>query len=43
MFILTCESTADLPLSYLEERNISAIPYTYSVDGVEYVDDMGKI
>ena len=42
MFILTCESTADLPLSYLEERNISAIPYTYSVDGVEYVDDMGK-
>lgn len=42
MFILTCESTTDLPLSYLTERNISAIPYTYCIDGAEYVDDMGE-
>ena len=42
MFILTCESTADLPISYLEKRQISALPYTYFVDGVEYVDDMGE-
>lgn len=42
MFVLTCESTADLPLSYLNQRNIAAIPYTYCIDGVEYVDDMGE-
>ena len=41
MFVLTCESTADLPLNHLIQRNIAAIPYTYCVDGVEYVDDMG--
>lgn len=42
MFILTCESTADLPISYLAKRHISALPYTYCVDDVEYVDDMGE-
>lgn len=42
MFVLTCESTADLPLNYLNQRNIAAIPYTYCIDGVEYVDDMGE-
>lgn len=42
MFTLTCESTTDLPISYLAKREISALPYTYCVDGVEYVDDMGE-
>lgn len=42
MFNLTCESTTDLPLSHLSKRNIAALPYTYCVDGVEYVDDMGE-
>lgn len=42
MFTLTCESTADLPISYLAKRQISAIPYTYCIDGTEYVDDMGE-
>lgn len=42
MFVLTCESTADLPLNYLNQRSIAAIPYTYCIDGVEYVDDMGE-
>lgn len=42
MFTITCESTADLPISYLAKRNISALPYTYIVDGNEYVDDMGE-
>ena len=42
MFVLTCESTTDLPISYLTERRISALPYTYCVDGKEYVDDMGE-
>lgn len=42
MFTLTCESTTDLPISYLTKRQISALPYTYCIDGVEYVDDMGE-
>lgn len=39
-FILSCESTVDLPFAYVSERNIPVIFYTYSVDGNEYVDDM---
>jgi len=41
-FLLSCGSTADLPYSYLQERGIPVIFYTYSVDGKEYVDDMGR-
>ena len=41
-FILSCCSTVDLPYSYLENRDISVLFYTYVVDGVEYVDDMGR-
>ena len=40
MFTLSCESTVDLPLDYLTKRNIPALAYTYTVDGVEYADDM---
>ena len=40
MFILSCESTTDLTLKHLAKRNIPVLPYTYTVDGVEYVDDM---
>lgn len=42
MFVLTCESTTDLPISYLTKRQISALPYTYFLDETEYVDDMGE-
>lgn len=41
-FILTCESTVDLPYAYVHERNIPVIFYSYIVDGKEYVDDMGR-
>lgn len=41
-FILSCCSTVDLPYSYMEERNIPVLSYTYLVDGREYVDDMGR-
>ncbi len=41
-FILSCCSTVDLPFSYMEEREIPVLPYTYRVDGEEYVDDMGR-
>lgn len=40
MFTLSCESTVDLTLAYLTKRNISALAYTYTIDGVEYTDDM---
>ena len=41
-FTLSCESTIDLPFSYTEERNIPVLFYSYTVDGVEYQDDMGR-
>ena len=39
-FILSCESTVDLPFDYVNGRNIPVIFYSYTVDGKEYVDDM---
>ena len=41
-FQLSCESTVDLPYSYVSGRNMSVLFYTYSVDGVEYEDDMSR-
>ena len=41
-FILSCCSTVDFPYTYLEKREIPVLFYTYVVDGVEYVDDMGR-
>lgn len=41
-YILSCESTIDLPYSYTKENNLSIIYYTYAIDGEEFIDDMGK-
>ena len=41
-FILSCESTVDLPYSYLEKRELPVLFYTYTIDGKEYTDDLGK-
>ena len=41
-FILSCESTIDLPYSYCEQREIPVLFYSYQVDGVSYEDDMGR-
>ncbi len=41
-FQLSCESTVDMPYSYVAGRDISVAFYTYSVDGEVYVDDMGR-
>ena len=41
-FILSCESTVDLPYKKVADRNLPILFYTYVVDGVEYIDDMGK-
>lgn len=41
-FTLSCESTVDLPYAYVCSRNIPVLFYSYSVDGQEYPDDMGR-
>lgn len=41
-FQLSCESTVDMPYSYVNGRNISVLFYTYMIDGEEFVDDMGR-
>jgi len=40
MYILSCESTVDLPKEYIQKRNIHAISYTYIINGKEYFDNM---
>ena len=39
-FLLSCESTIDLPYSYANERNLPVLFYSYQVDGVNYEDEM---
>ena len=41
-FILSCESTVDLPYAYVAGRDIPILFYTYMIDGKTYVDDMGR-
>lgn len=41
-FILSCESTVDMPYSYVKGRDIPVLFYTYQVDSKTYTDDMGR-
>lgn len=41
-FILSCESTCDLPYNYLQEKNVSVIFYNYVIDGEEFEDNAGR-
>jgi len=41
-FILSCESTVDLPWAWTVERDIPILFYSYMIDGETYIDDMGK-
>lgn len=40
-FTLTCCSTADMPRAFFEERNIPFACFHFTMDGVEYTDDLG--
>ena len=40
-FVLSCCSTVDMPAEYLNKREIRYIPFHYSLDGVEHLDDLG--
>lgn len=41
-FILTCTSTVDMTLEYLEKRDIPFISFHYEIDNEEYLDDLGQ-
>ena len=41
-YLLSCESTADLPYEPVCSRGLSVLPYPYSLDGKVYMDDMGR-
>lgn len=43
MYALTCESTVDLTQEYAQKRNIQVLPYSYVIDGVEYLDKMDGV
>lgn len=41
-YVLSCCSTADLTSEHFYERNIKYICFHYEMDGVSYMDDLGK-
>ena len=41
-FILSCESTVDLPYAYVAGRDIPILFYTYIINGETFTDDMGR-
>ncbi len=41
-YVITCCSSADLNNDFVEERNIPYTSFHFSVNDVEYLDDMGK-
>lgn len=41
-YVLTCCSTADMPKEYFEQRNIPYVCFHFTIDGVEYPDDLGQ-
>lgn len=41
-YILSCCSTADLDAPYFKEKDINVVYFHYTLDGVEYVDDLGQ-
>lgn len=41
MYILSCESTADLTKEHFERRNIKYVCFHFELDGKEYSDDLG--
>lgn len=40
-FVITVNSTVDLPKEWLEERNVPVIPLSYTIDGETYTDMYG--
>ena len=40
-FVITVNSTVDLPREWLEERNVPVVPLKYTIDGETYTDMYG--
>ena len=40
-YVITVNSTVDLPLEWLEERHVPVIPLRYTIDGETYTDMHG--
>ena len=40
-YVITVNSTVDLPKEWLEERNVPVIPLRYTIDGETYTDMYG--
>lgn len=41
-FLLTCDTAVDLNFDYLKSRNIPFVSLHYTIDDVEYIDDLGQ-
>ena len=41
-FVLSCCSTADMTKAYFEKRNINYVCFHYSINGKQYIDDLGE-
>jgi DegV family protein with EDD domain len=41
-YVLSCSSTADMPLEYFRERDIPFVCFHFNMDGKEYPDDLGQ-
>ena len=41
-FVLSCCSTADMPASFFEKRDIAYACFHYYLGGKMYLDDLGK-
>ena len=41
-FILSCCSTADMPKTFFEERNVAYVCFHFNMDGKDYPDDLGE-
>lgn len=41
-FILSCCSTADMPLEFFQTRNVQLVCFHFTMDGTEYADDLGQ-
>lgn len=41
-YVITCCSTADMPVEYFAQRNIPFVCFHFTLNGVEYPDDLGQ-
>lgn len=41
-YVITCCSTVDLPLEYMQKRNIPFVCFHFTMNGKEYPDDLGQ-